>query len=137
LLAIRGDGTGDVSKSHVAWRTGKGVTYVPSPLYHDGHLYVVNDGGIATCFEAATGNQVWQERLDGNFSASPVLVGDLLHVTNEAGRTFVLKMGSHFEVVAQNDLGDGGFASPAVCRGRIFLRTEHSLYCIGSKPAGT
>jgi outer membrane protein assembly factor BamB len=133
LLAIRADGTGDVTKSHVAWRTGQGVTYVPSPLYHDGRLYVINDTGVATCFEAATGKQVWQERLAGSFSASPVLAGGLLFATNEAGKTYVLKAGPKYELVAVNDLEDGGFASPAICGGRVFLRTNSKLYCIGKK----
>lgn len=131
LLAIRPNGSGDVTRSHVAWRAAKGVTYVPSPLFHAGKLYVVSDDSIASCFDAATGKQLWQERLDGGFSSSPVLAGDHLFVTNEAGKTFVLKTGSKFEVTAQNDLGDGGFATPAVCGGQIFLRTGTSLYCIG------
>jgi outer membrane protein assembly factor BamB len=132
LLAIRADGTGDVTKSAVAWRTGKGVAYVPSPVYHDGRLYVVADTGLATCFEAATGKQVWQDRLAGNFSASPVLAGERLYATNESGKTYVVKTGPKIEIAAVNDLGDGGMASPAVCGGQIFLRTQQSLYCIGS-----
>jgi outer membrane protein assembly factor BamB len=132
LLAIRADGTGNITRSHVVWRTAKGVTYVPSPLYHNGRLYVVSDNGVTTCFIAATGKQVWLGRLDGNFSASLVLAGNLLLVTNEAGRTYVLKTGNKFEVIAQNDLRDGGFASPALSGGQIFLRTDHNLYCIGS-----
>jgi outer membrane protein assembly factor BamB len=135
LLAIRADGSGDVTQSHVVWRTNKGVTYVPSPLYHDGRLYVVNDGGTATCFEAATGRQLWQERLPGGFSASPVLVGDLLYVTSEAGKTFVLRAGPKFEVVGGNDLGEASLATPAVCGGQVYLRTTQHLYCIGG-PAG-
>lgn len=137
LLAIRANGTGDITRSHVAWRTGKGVTYVPSPLFHAGRLYVVSDDGVTTCFEAASGKQVWQGRLSGNFSASPVLAGNLLYVTNEAGKTYVFKTGPKFEIVAQNDLGDGGFASPAICGGQIFLRTEHALYCVGKPAAQT
>ncbi len=133
LLAIRADGKGDVTKTHVVWRTGKGVTYVPSPLYHDGRLYVVNDGGVATCFEGKTGKQVWSGRLGGGFSSSPVLVGGLLYASNEAGRTFVLKTGRTFEVVARNDLDGRILATPAVCGGRIFLRTDNSLYCLGKK----
>jgi hypothetical protein len=135
LLAIRADGSGDVTKSHLVWRTGKGVTYVPSPLFHAGRLYVVNDGGIATCFDAANGKQIWQGRLEGSFSSSPVLAGGLLYVTNESGKTYVLKAGPRFEVVAENDLADGGgFATPAVCGSQIFVRTEHKLYCI-AEPA--
>jgi outer membrane protein assembly factor BamB len=132
LLAIKADGKGDVTKTQVAWqKSGQPVTYVPSPLYHDGRLYVVNDNGIATCFQAADGKQLWQERLDGNFSSSPVLAGDLIYVTNEAGKTFVLKAGPKFERVAVNDLDDGGFATPTICGGQIFLRSSHYLWCIG------
>jgi outer membrane protein assembly factor BamB len=133
LLAIRADGKGDVTNTHIAWRTGKGVTYVPSPLYHDGCLFVVNDGGVATCFQGKTGRQIWAGRLGGGFSSSPVLVGGLLYASNETGRTFVLKTGRKFEVVARNDLDGRILATPAVCGGRIFLRTESSLYCLGRK----
>ena len=132
ILAIRADGSGDVTDSHVVWRTKKDVTYVPSPVYHDGHLYTVNDGGVATCIDAASGKQLWQKRLGGAFSASPVLAGGHFYATNESGRTFVFKAGPKFEAVAENDLGDGGFASPVICGGRIFIRTDDFLYCIGT-----
>jgi outer membrane protein assembly factor BamB len=132
ILAIRADGKGDVSKTHGVWRTKKGVSYVPSPIYHDASLYVIADNGIISCFDARTGKEVRQDRLEGEFSASPVLVGDLLYCTNEAGKTFIVKSGSRFEIVATNDLADGGFATPAVCGGQIFLRTNHFLYCLGN-----
>ena len=112
ILAIRADGTGDVTRTHVAWRTKKGVTYVPSPLYHAGRLYVVNDTGVATCFNARTGREVWSERLGGAFTSSLVLVGDLIYATNEAGKTYVFKAGDKFEQVAANDLGRGGPGHP-------------------------
>lgn len=131
ILAIRADGAGDVTKSHIVWRSNKGVAYVPSPLYHEGYLYVVADGAMVTCFKVATGEQVWQERLQGRFTSSPVLVGDLLYVTNEAGKTFVLKTGPKFKVVAMNALEEGVLATPAICGGRLLLRTSGHLYCIG------
>jgi len=125
LLAIRGnDGT-------VLWRTKQGVTYVPSPLYHEGRLYVINDGGIATCFDAMSGKQIWQERLGGAFSSSPVLAGGKIYIANEAGKMYVLKAGPKFEVLASNDLADGGFASPAIAGGQILIRTNTKLYCVG------
>lgn len=130
LLAIRADGRGDVTDSHIVWRATRGVTYVPSPLYHDGLLFVINDNGIATCFEAETGKQVWRERLAGSFTASPILAGGRLYVTNEAGTTFVLRAGHEFEVLAENDLGERTLASPAVSDQKLFLRTERHLYCI-------
>lgn len=138
ILAIRADGTGDVTKSHIVWRSGKGVAYVPSPLYHEGHLYVVADGGMVSCLKAATGEPVWQERLQGGFTSSPVLVGGLLLVTNEAGKTFVLKAGPKFQLVATNSLDESVLATPAISGGRLFLRTSSHLYCIGrgeSKPS--
>jgi outer membrane protein assembly factor BamB len=134
ILAIRADGRGDVTASHVAWRTGKGVAYVPSPLHHDGRLYMVTDNGIATCFEAATGKQLWQDRLQGAFTASPVLAGGLLYFTNEAGKTFVLKAGPKFEIVATNDLGEAVMATPAICGGQVYLRTNRHLFCLGRPP---
>ena len=127
LLCIRADGSGDI-----VWQTGRDVTYVPSPLFHQGRLYVVNDRGIATLFDAHNGDVIWRERLGGAFSASPTLVGDLLYVPNEEGTTFVLKASDHFEIVARNDLGDGGFASPVICGGCLYLRTIHHLYAIGN-----
>jgi outer membrane protein assembly factor BamB len=86
---------------------------------------------MVTCFKAATGEQVWQERLQGGFTSSPVLVRDLLYVTNEAGKTFVLKTGPKFKMVAANALEESVLATPAVCGGRLFLRTSGHLYCIG------
>ncbi|GIW82470.1 MAG: serine/threonine protein kinase [Gemmatales bacterium] len=133
ILCIRADGRGDVTDSHIVWRSRNGVTYVPSPVCHNGLVYIVNDNGIATCFEGRSGNQLWSQRLGGSFSASPVLVKDKLYVPDETGKLFVFKAGRQFELLAQNDLNDGGFASPVICGNRIYLRTLHALYCIGEK----
>ena len=131
LRAIRADGTGVVTKTHLAWKADKGITYVPSPLYHAGLLYLVNDGGIATCFDAETGKQIWQERLQGNFSASPVLVGDLIYATSETGQTSIFKAARKFELVGTNSLQEPVMTTPAICGGQIFLRTASKLYCLG------
>jgi len=135
VLAVRADGTGDVTPNHVVWSTRKGVAYVPSPLYHDGYLYVQADSGMATCWEAATGKQIWQERLEGGFTASPVLAGELMYVTNEAGRTYVLQAGPKFKQVAVNNLKEGIMATLVPCGGQLFLRSDHHLYCIGKPEA--
>lgn len=132
LRAIRGDGKDDVSQSHLAWKTDKGITYVPSPLYHAGLLYLVNDAGIASCIDAESGKQIWQERLQGNFSSSPVLVGNLLYATNEAGQTSIFKASRTFELVGTNAMQESVMATPAVCGGQIFLRTASKLYCLGA-----
>jgi outer membrane protein assembly factor BamB len=131
ILRIRADGTGDVTDTHVVWRSHKGVPYVPSPLIADGLVYFVADKEMMTCCESASGKQVWKERLHGAFTASPVLAGGLLYVANEAGETFVVKAGRQYERMAVNQLDEGTLATPAIAGGRIYLRTTHHLYCIG------
>ena len=84
------------------------------------------------CLDAQTGKTVWTHKLEGGFSASPVLVGDKLFIPNEAGKMFIFKTGRQFELVATNELNDGGFATPAICNSRIYLRTLHHLYCLGN-----
>jgi outer membrane protein assembly factor BamB len=133
LLAIRADGRGDVTRSHIVWRTAKAVTYVPSPLYHQGRLYVVTDTGVAAALDSETGNILWQQRLQGDFSASPVLVGNFIYVSSEQGKTYVFRASDKFELVAVNDLKEPIFATLAVCGGRIYLRTAKALYCLGAE----
>ncbi|MCY3021979.1 MAG: PQQ-binding-like beta-propeller repeat protein [Planctomycetota bacterium] len=132
LLCIRGDGNGDVTKTHIVWKKENNMTYVPSLLLADGLLYMVADEGKVTCFEAKTGQVVWEGKLRGAFSSSPVLAGGHIYVVNEAGVMFVFKPGRTFELVAESDLADGGFATPVSCGGRIYLRTLHRFYCLGT-----
>lgn len=131
LYAIRADGSGDVTATHILWKLMKDGSFVPTPLLREGLLYAVNDGGLAMCLDAKTGETVWSQKLGGGFSASPVLVGDKLFVPNEAGKTFIFRTGRKFELVGENGLKDGGFASPVICGSRIYLRTLHWLYCLG------
>jgi len=135
ILCIRADGQGDVTDSHVVWREKQAITYVPSPVVHEGRLYTVNDGGVATCFDSKNGNVIWRERVGGKLSASPILAGGHLYCPAEDGTTYVLKAGDHFELVASNPLGEGIFATPVICGGQIFLRTHDHLYCIGNVEA--
>jgi outer membrane protein assembly factor BamB len=134
VSAVRAHGSGEV-----VWEKSYRV-YVPSMLLHGGHLYAVQDGGFALCLEAATGKEVWKGRLGGTFSASPVLVGDLIYATNEAGRTFLFRATPEaFRLVGENQLGDEVFATPTICGGRIYLRVareekgqrQEVLYCLG------
>jgi hypothetical protein len=134
LAAVKADGSGTI-----AWQTGDRV-YVPSLLARDGHLYGVLDAGMAACWEAATGKEKWKQRLGGAFSASPVLVGDRIYATNEAGETFVYRADpAQFAQLARSRLGDEAFATPAVCGGRIYMRVaeraggrrQERLYCLG------
>jgi hypothetical protein len=133
VAAYKADGSG------LAWEN-KSRVYVPSMLLRDGHLFAVMDEGIAVCWKSDTGAEVWKGRLAGTFSASPVMVGDNIFATNEAGRTFVFKSSTkEFELVAENQLGNECFATPAICGNRIYLRVAtkdkggraEKLYCIG------
>jgi outer membrane protein assembly factor BamB len=129
-LAIRCGGRGDVTDSHVVWRTSRGAPFVPSPVLLNGLYTTVDDSGIASCFAAATGELVWQTRLGGAFTASPVAADGKLYFVNETGVTTVLRAGRTVEVLAQNPLDEPVFASPAIARGELLIRTDRHLYCI-------
>jgi outer membrane protein assembly factor BamB len=131
ILAIRPDGTGDVTATHIAWRTTKGAGYVSSPLAWDHHVFLVNDEGVASCWDAKTGKQCWQERLGRRHHASPVAAEGRLYFTDADGTTFVLAAGPKFELLAKNPFGEECSASPAVSAGNIFCRTRQHLWCIG------
>jgi outer membrane protein assembly factor BamB len=122
-----------VTKTHLVWRTVRGGPLVPSPLFLDNRLYSINDFGIASCFDATTGDVLWQGRLDDSFSASPIEANGLLYCSAESGVTYVLRQGDKLEVVARNDLGAPILASPAVVDGKIYIRTQSELVCIGKK----
>ncbi|MBX7164927.1 MAG: PQQ-binding-like beta-propeller repeat protein [Pirellulales bacterium] len=129
-LAVRPGGRGDVTKTHLVWRAVRGGPHVPSPLYHAGRLYTVNDTGIVTCFDARTGKPVYQKRIRDTFSASPVLVGELIYLAAESGKTYVLPAGDRFEIVAENELSAPLLASPAVVGDALYLRTPAEVLCI-------
>ena len=129
ILAIRSDGTGNVTQTHIAWRTNRGVSYVPSPISEGDYFLVTSDSGVAFCFEAATGNVQWQERL-GEQHASLVSANGLVYFLNDRGEMNVIRPGPKFDLVARNVIGERCFASPALSDGQLFLRTEKALVCI-------
>ncbi len=126
LLAIRPDGSGDVTKTHVAWSTSRGVPLTSSPIVVGDLFYMISDTGIATCLDARTGDPRWVERLGGNYSASPVTVAGRIYFANEEGETTVIAAGPEFKVLARNALAGAMLASPAVARGSIVLRAATS-----------
>lgn len=133
-LAVRTGGKGDVSNTHRLWTSTKGSN-VSSPIVMDGYLYWVHENlGVAYCAEAMTGRVLYEERLPraGQFYASPILADDKLYYVSRYGRTFVLKAGPKFELLAVNDLSDGSNfdASPAVAGTRLYLRSNRFLYCV-------
>jgi outer membrane protein assembly factor BamB len=132
MLAIRPDGTNDVTDSHVAWRiAGKDVPLTPSPVVLDGLLYMLSDNGIMTCLEAGSGKTVWRENIGGACLASPIISGDRIYVFTGAGKTTVIRAGRTFEKLAANQLASGFMASPAVAGDSLILRTKKHLYRIG------
>ncbi len=136
VTAVRGDGSGKV-----VWEKNIRV-YVPSMLVHNGYLYAVQDGGVAVCWKCDTGKEIWKGRLGGTFSASPVLVGEQIFATNEAGQTFIFKATPDgFTLDGENTLGDEVFATPVFCGDRIYMRVatqnkgkrQEMLFCLGKK----
>jgi outer membrane protein assembly factor BamB len=131
VMAIRPDGLGDVTSSHVAWHVTTAKCYVPSPVVVGPYLLVADDRGTANCFRAADGERLWQARLGSHFHASLVAAGGLVYFLAEDGTTRVVRPGPEVDVVAQNTLHDTLFASPAIANGRLYIRGERALYCIG------
>ena len=127
LLAVRPDGRGDVTESHIAWRVGKYVPNKPSAILVDDLIYMVNDNGIATCLEAKTGRLVWQKRLGGKYSASPLAAPGRIYFFSHEGKTTVIQPGRQFKRLAENQLDDGFMASPAVTGNALILRTKTRL----------
>ena len=130
LLAIRAGGEGDVTDTHIAWRTTKGAPLTPSVVLVGDELYAVNDAGIASCFDAKTGTLHWQERIDGNYSASPLAAEGRIYFQNEGGTGTVIAAGKTFTKLATNKLAERTLASYAVAEGALFIRTEKHLYRI-------
>ena len=130
ILAVKPDGRGDVTQTHIVWRTNKGVAYVPSPIIAGDYFLIVSDTGVAHCFEAATGKLLWQERM-GEHHASLVSAAGLVYFLNDDGVTHVVKPDAAFQLIAKNELGEKCFASPAISEQQIFIRSDKYLFCIG------
>jgi len=130
-LAIKADGHGKVGAEKVAWRTIKGAVYVPSPIIEGDYFLIISEGGVAHCFETKTGKILWQERM-GTHHASLVSANGLVYFLNDNGVMNVVKPGAQFERVAQNEIGEKCFPSPAISNGQLFIRGEKHLFCIGA-----
>ena len=130
-MAIRLGGRGDVEESHVAWHVPTGAPYISSLLYYEGLIYMANGNGIVTAVDAETGRRVWQDRVGGIYSASPVAGDGKVYLFSETGETVVLQAGRELRILQRNDLGGRVVSSPAVSDGRIFIRTDESLIAVG------
>jgi hypothetical protein len=132
-LAFRLDGPNGQAP---AWESRRGTPYVPSPVYHEGHFYAVNDAGLATAWDAASGAVRWQERLGGRHRASLVLAERRLYATDDAGVTTVFEASpERYRPLARNEIGEPVYATPAVTDGRLFIRTKGRLHAVGECPA--
>lgn len=130
LWAVKVDGSGDVSDTHVKWTVKQGIPAKPSPLLHDGLIYVMADNGVASCFTVEDGEQVWKQRIGGDYSASPILVSGNLYFGSHDGKVTVVKAGREGEVIAKNQLDGKIMASPAIVDNAIILRTDKAVYRI-------
>ena len=136
LMAVRADGSGDVTRTHVAWTLRRGAPLTPSPLLVGDELYLVNDQGIASCLDAKTGTIHWQQRLNGAFSASPIFADGRIYFLSEQGVATVIAPGTTFRSLAVNTLDGTTLASMAVAHGSIFIRSQTHLYRIKTPGSG-
>lgn len=130
LWAVRPDGHGCVTDTHVVWRYDRAVPHRCSPILVGDHIYLVDDNGVAACVDAKTGDEMWRKRLGGNFSASPICAEGRIYFLNQDGKTTVVAASPDYKVLAVNKLEDGFMASPAVAGKSLFLRTKTALYRI-------
>ncbi len=134
LTAVRLGGTGDITKTHLAWFRDDLSADIPSPAAKDGRLYVLADRGQFACMDIKTGKTLWSGVLanrKATFSASPVLVDGKIYLTSDSGTTFVLQQGDEFKLLATNELGEFIMATPVFTRNQILIKTYKNLFCIG------
>ncbi len=130
LWAIRVDGSGDVTDSHVVWKADSQIPKRSSPLLLGDELYIISDAGVATCFDARSGETHWRQRISGNYSASPVAVDGRIYISSQEGRVTVIRPGRQFVALAENRIEGRIMASPAIVDRAIILRSDTHLYRI-------
>ncbi len=130
LLAIRPDGQGELREAHRVWQTNKGVPARSAPLIVGDLLFMTSDKAVLSCLDARTGQMIWQQRMEGNTWASPILADGKLYFCNQEGATFVIAPTRQFQKLATNHLNDGCNATPAAAGKSLFLRTKTHLYCL-------
>jgi len=134
IFAIKPNGYGDITETHVAWKVDKHLPYVSSPLFYDGRVYTIKNGGLASCYDAKTGAQHYQaERMDasGDYYSSAVAADGRIYVASQRGTVVVMAAGDALKVLARNDLREPIFATPAIIDGRLYLRTEKHIFVFG------
>lgn len=136
LRAYKLGGTGDLTESNFLWKNPRSLPNVPSPLYYQGVLYTLKEGGILTSFDIKTGEILKQARLPGalgQYFSSPVASGGSIYAISEDGKAAVIRAGAQWELIRVNDLQDGCKATPAIADGKMYVRTYGTLYCFANK----
>ncbi len=137
LLAIRPNGSGDVTDTHVVWQSDRSVPLNPSPVIHDNQLYTISDAGVLTQYVATTGDVIWKKRIGGDFSASPLLHNDRLYLLSESGTTTITSTGERYRIFARNTVAGTTLASFGVSAQSLYLRTDTHLYRITESEAAS
>ena len=133
-MAIPLGGTGEVAETNLLWKFTKGTAYVPSPILYGDYVYLITDRGIMTCLEAKTGKVMYEGGrvpIPATFTGSPIAFDGKILLTSEDGDTFIIKAGPKHEVIGTNSIDEPVYSSPAISDGKIFIRGEKNLYCIG------
>jgi outer membrane protein assembly factor BamB len=133
LVAIRPDGRGDVTETHIAWSLEEGAPDICSPVSNGELIFLLSTEGLLSCYKVADGKRLWEQDLRENFWASPSFVGDKLYLLTEEGVMLIVQSGPEFKELARCELGEECRASPAFADGRIYIRGLENLYCIGKK----
>jgi outer membrane protein assembly factor BamB len=132
LWAIKPGGSGVVTDSHVVWKVKKNVPNKPSILLVNDLIFMIDDGGIASCIDAKTGADVWRQRVGGQYSAAPLYADGRIYFFSEEGKTTVIEAGKEYRLLAENQLGDGFMSTPAIVDGALILRSRTNVYRIGN-----
>jgi len=133
LVAIRPDGQGDVTKTHIAWSIDDGTPDISCPVSNGEFIFLLTTEGFLTCYKTADGTKLWEHEMDNDFLASPSLVGNRLYLLSEKGVMFIIEAGTEYKELDRCELGEDCYASPALMDGRIYVRGGDNLYCIGSR----
>jgi len=133
LIGVDPTGSGDVSKTHVKFSRNKVIPYVPTPIYYGNHLYLWNDDGTAACVDIKSGKTVWQRRVGGNYSGSPLCVDGKIYVMSEKGEVMIIAASPEFKSYGKVEIGDPSHSTPSIANGRLYFRTFHRLACLEAK----
>jgi outer membrane protein assembly factor BamB len=141
IYAIKPGASGDISlksgeteNAGVAWGKLRGGPYMPTPIVYDKYLYTIGNAGMVTCYEAATGKEIYKERVGGtSYTASPVAADGRVYFTSEQGEVRVMKAGPSFELLAVNKMDETCMSTPAICGGMLYIRTKDNLIAMGRK----